>query len=357
VDNVVGRLGEILETRRMVSIGVAHLQLVIEGVATDPRHPVLSDLARRLHGHQLGAISLAKGTNTREVESLLQLLAREGEREGDRVGLWPADRLPRWEFAKVYPVGYDRLEREPGAEDVSPKLDRATSSGRLASRRWRSTSRWTPGEHRSQGWRAIKAPPRGRVRPGHRRHMLARGRAPRRRRAASSRARSAPDVRADEDWEDTLARLVEMGNEAQQALLLDANEPGGERSSQVLRAAAAASEQSISEPLTRLLSKLAVHAEAGGERMRVQADTALRENVERSRTGSSRPGGPVRRCSTRWPGRIRSSAAQRARGLSGSLRIVQMAIDRSVGPDGGDSHRRPVEHPAVGLITPGGDAP
>ena len=47
---VDGRLAEIFQSRRVVSIGVAHQQLVIEGVATDRRHPVLSDLARRLHG-------------------------------------------------------------------------------------------------------------------------------------------------------------------------------------------------------------------------------------------------------------------------------------------------------------------
>lgn len=105
VENVVGRLAEIFESRRSVSIGVAQQQLVIEGVATDPRHPVLSDLARRLHGHQLGAISLAKGTNTLELDGLLQLLARESEREGDPVGLWSADRLPKWEFAQIHPVG------------------------------------------------------------------------------------------------------------------------------------------------------------------------------------------------------------------------------------------------------------
>ena len=37
VENAVGRLGEIFMDRRTVSIGVANRQLVIEGVATDPR--------------------------------------------------------------------------------------------------------------------------------------------------------------------------------------------------------------------------------------------------------------------------------------------------------------------------------
>src|SRR5688500_4798810 len=101
VENVVGRLAEIFGARGSVSIGVAQQQLVIEGVATDPRHPVLSDLARRLHGHQLGAMSFSKGTNARDVQGMLRLLASESEREGDPVGLWPFASLREGEHARV----------------------------------------------------------------------------------------------------------------------------------------------------------------------------------------------------------------------------------------------------------------
>lgn len=72
------------------------------------------------------------------------------------------------------------------------------------------------------------------------------------------------------------------GNEAQRRrFLLDANQSlAVDAVVKVLRAASESSEQTMSTSLTRLLSKLAVHAEAGSERMRGQADTALRENVE-----------------------------------------------------------------------------
>ena len=126
VENVVGRLAEIFEKRRAVSIGVAHRQLVIEGVATDPRHPVLSDLARRLHNHQLGALSFAVGTNAREMEGMLALLAHESEREGTPIGLTP-ERIPTWEHARVYPVGYEQLEMKSSkGEDDDEPMDRAT---------------------------------------------------------------------------------------------------------------------------------------------------------------------------------------------------------------------------------------
>jgi len=36
------RAAELLRDRASLSLGVAHRQLVIEGVATDPKHPVLA---------------------------------------------------------------------------------------------------------------------------------------------------------------------------------------------------------------------------------------------------------------------------------------------------------------------------
>ena len=81
----------------------------------------------------------------------------------------------------------------------------------------------------------------------------------------------------------TLARLVEMGgNEAQRRqFLLDANQGlAVDAVVKVLRAAAEGGGQSISTSMTRLLSKLAVHADKGTDHMRARADTALRENVE-----------------------------------------------------------------------------
>ena len=63
--------------------------------------------------------------------------------------------------------------------------------------------------------------------------------------------------------------------------LLDANQSLAVDSVvKVLQAAAAAEEQSISHSMTRLLNKLAVHAEHGRGPQQSQADTALRENVE-----------------------------------------------------------------------------
>ena len=46
VDNVLGRLAEVFVDREQLSIGVAQKQLVIEGMATEARHPVLGGRSR-----------------------------------------------------------------------------------------------------------------------------------------------------------------------------------------------------------------------------------------------------------------------------------------------------------------------
>src|SRR6185437_5402301 len=55
-DSVTRTLWGLLAERPLLSLGVARRQLVIEGVATDPNHPLLQELAQRLHRHHLGAI-------------------------------------------------------------------------------------------------------------------------------------------------------------------------------------------------------------------------------------------------------------------------------------------------------------
>lgn len=51
----VGHRAELLlEGRPRLSLAVARQPLVIEGVATDPKHPVLRELAGRMHRHHLG---------------------------------------------------------------------------------------------------------------------------------------------------------------------------------------------------------------------------------------------------------------------------------------------------------------
>ena len=74
---VTRRAGRMLEDRATLSLGVARQQLVIEGVATDPKHPVLGELAGRLHRHHLGAVTFRRDVAETEVSDVLKTLALE----------------------------------------------------------------------------------------------------------------------------------------------------------------------------------------------------------------------------------------------------------------------------------------
>src|SRR5260370_42550788 len=58
---VTRRAALLLEDRATLSLGVARRQLVIEGVATDAKHPVLGELAGRLHPPHPGPVTFPRG--------------------------------------------------------------------------------------------------------------------------------------------------------------------------------------------------------------------------------------------------------------------------------------------------------
>ena len=339
VENVVGRLADLFESRPAVSIGVAQRQLVIEGVATDSRHPVLSDLARRLHGHHLGAISFARGTKTREVEEVLQLLASETERDGEPVGLLASELIPSWEHAHVYPIGYDQLEMKSvpgqGEEGRSSRLWLGLAQAALAgdespdataSSDPKSIARTIDGHRQEEAYDQVIV--------GHLLQLadeLKSGKG-----GESQKVRRQVSTLVNELGDETLTRLVEMGgDEAQRRrFLLDANQGLAVGSVvKVLGAAAEGGGQNISNSMTRLLSKLAVHAEHGGEHMRAQADTALRENVDELIEGwnLADPNPPqytaVLDAMARSSPVFHTDVEQTEGQLSGALRIVQMALE------------------------------
>ncbi|NIP56690.1 MAG: hypothetical protein GWM92_01535, partial [Gemmatimonadetes bacterium] len=79
--------------------------LIIDGVATEAGHPVLSDLARRLHDHEIGVLVFRKGIVAREVKELLRALAADPE-EGVPVGQLSDGEQPGRDHLTVHPVGY-----------------------------------------------------------------------------------------------------------------------------------------------------------------------------------------------------------------------------------------------------------
>ena len=110
VEVVVQRLAGLLDNRGVLTIGIAAHQILIDGIATDPAHGVMRDLANRLHHHQLAAIRLAQGIGVDEVEAMLGMLAEESWRQSRPVGLiiqeWDE---PPWEHIHLEGLPLEQL--------------------------------------------------------------------------------------------------------------------------------------------------------------------------------------------------------------------------------------------------------
>ena len=287
-ENIIGRLSEIFLDQNTLSIGVASEQLVIDGVATDPKHPVLRDLARRLHGHQIGALSFTKGVVAREVEGVLKTLAQDSEREGDPLGLLSKEEIPSWEHARLYPLGYGGLELKEDGDSETQDLEQSTHL-------WLGLARAAvASDDPEKVSPSIGAEDVAQAIQSHRREAaydqvivgyllqlaeeLKRGEGGE---AESIRKRVSSLIRQLDPA--TLERMVTMGGSVDQRrrFVLDSNQSLAVDSVvKILQAAASASGENISTSLTRLLTKLSSHASSGTDRIRNQADTALRDNVE-----------------------------------------------------------------------------
>jgi hypothetical protein len=128
-DRVIFRIEPLLANRGSLSLGVARDQLVIEGVATDPKNPVLADLAARLHRHHLGALAFRRGVETEELREVLRLLATDADRTGAALGMGPPEQLTAWPHLQMFPLHYDRLdlieEERPEGEESDEARTRA----------------------------------------------------------------------------------------------------------------------------------------------------------------------------------------------------------------------------------------
>ena len=99
----------LLRERGTLSLGAAKDQLVIEGVGTDANHPLLRELAKRLHRHHLGAISFHQGVSKHEIRQFFTLMAEEPDQTGEPLGLGPRERREQQLNIRMHPVAYDSL--------------------------------------------------------------------------------------------------------------------------------------------------------------------------------------------------------------------------------------------------------
>jgi len=302
---VARRAEQFLEERPTLSLGVARQQLVIEGVATDPKHPLLAELAGRLHRHHLGAVTFHRGLRTSEVADVLRTLAAEADRTGEPLGLGPPERLRAWEHIRLHSLTYERLELldESDAPPPPGADDGARARGAHGAQLWLGLARAamvadatsaddaqaSPAEPAAVA-RAIDEHPKNaaydQVIVGYLLQIADELKDAGGAEAVSLRRRTSKLVGALQP--ETLRRLIQMGGDAAQRTKFAIDATHGlavDAVLEIVRAMADASQKTVSDPLVRMLSKLAAHAEQGTGAARPQADEALREQVHSLLTG------------------------------------------------------------------------
>ena len=285
---VTRRAERLFEDRTTLALGVARQQLVIEGVATDTKNPLLAELAGRLHRHHLGAVMFHRGLRVAEVADVLKTLAIEADRTGQPLGLGPKEQLRAWDHVRLHPVTYERLEllqeddQAPATADKGSQLWVGLATAALAADAIAGDDA-APTEPTLIA-KAIDQNQHGaaydQVIVGYLLQIADELKHAGGAEAAALRRRTSKLVGALQPA--TLRRLIEMGGDAAQRTQFAIDATHGLAVDAVLdivRAMADASHKTVSDPLLRMLSKLAQHAEQGPAEARAQADEALREQV------------------------------------------------------------------------------
>jgi len=343
-EKVIRSLTTILQDRTSLSLGVARRQLVIEGVTTDEAHPVLSDLARRLHTHHLALVRFERGVTLDQLLEFLESLAEEPDRGGQPLGLLPVEHRPVWKGLKFLPIGYDALElADEESEEREPPRVRQLWVG-LARAALRTDDLPEGAGTTGRALARVIEERAGteaydKVIVGYL-HQLAEelGSADG---PEAERSRAMISELVENLDPDTLGRLLALGGAYPQRkrFLLDVNQARLTAQSvvRILESAAATEGQSISTSVTRLLSKLAVHAGGRNRKLRAEAESAIREVVEDLIADwdleDPNPDAYtllLDRMSAASPV-LQPDEEEGEEGLSGAERIVQMALELDVG--------------------------
>jgi hypothetical protein len=291
----VFRLNTLLLDRETFAVRVAGDRLLIDGTFTDPNHAVLRDLARQLHRQQLGAVRFWRGVGPHELEDLVEEIAA-ARRAEKPLGLETEQFQQRWAHIRLDGQTYDQLRLADDAEggigfspearlseagttqrlwmalaaaalvgdaEVEPGVDAAQVAQAIAKRREDAKYDRVIVDYLLQLGREIPRAPAGEVTP-----LTAR----------FNELLGALDA-------ETLERLLVLGStlEQREELISMVNRDLPVNTVvMILQAAANAGRQTMSHTLLRMLNKLALQGTSDGpERVRAEADIAVRETVRR----------------------------------------------------------------------------
>ena len=278
-ETVESKLKAALKRRIQLTLGVARSQVLVDGVASSDRNPLLAELAKRLHAHQIGAITFGARTTARELAALFQALSAEAERDGEPLGLTGRS-LPDCPSIQWNPVGYDDLEL---ADDAGPSeeegLDLWLALAQAAALGDVDHESDSPPEARDV---AARINATGGFDPSIVGYLveiaegLSGGGG-----SGSLRTRVSELIAGLDD--ESLTGLVHMEGDVEKRAQFVRSATRGLKTTaaiRILAAAAAASEQGISRQMVRLLTKLSRHAESGGGAGGDLARAQLDETVE-----------------------------------------------------------------------------
>ncbi|MDQ6829333.1 MAG: hypothetical protein M3081_10750 [Gemmatimonadota bacterium] len=284
VESLTKGLDGLLRARDSLSMGISREQLVVDGVATDVNVNVLRDLAHRLHRHHVGSMKFVSGLPGAELGDLLSVLAVDPNLAEQTLGPI-TEQLSRWPHVRMSMLTYEKLTLSE---------DEFYNEAEIAARMtmlWLSLATLGMGAENAEG-----ADP----------ESLAKMIEARSNDAAydstvvnclleiTEALRTASGIEAEtlrrrvsqlirQLRPETLRRLLALGGDAEQRRLLvenAASELAVDAVLTLLKAAAEASNQTISHAMLRLLAKLALQAEEGGAALRAGANQALREQVQ-----------------------------------------------------------------------------
>jgi hypothetical protein len=286
VDGVMGRLLPLLAKHATLSLGVAKMQLLVEGAATDPDNAVLRDLAQRLHRHQIGAVQCSEGIAHDEMADLLERLSADPVYQGEPLGLSQAEDLPQWPHVRITPLAFDQLElvdRRPGDNEESRAVRLWLALADTAVLRDDTSKETVPLDavdvassinesHRDASY--------DRVIVGYLLQLS--------RELSDSEGTDGAVLKRrltellDGLTPETLRRLLEIGGglvERQELVKTLSGSIPVNAIMELIRASASASQQTVSHSLMRILTKLADHTQSPNASVRFDADVAFRESV------------------------------------------------------------------------------
>jgi hypothetical protein len=306
------RLDALLKERMGLSLGVARHQLIIEGVATDEKNPVLRELALRLHRHHLGAVKFTQGVTEDELVDMLSKVSVDAGRMPRPLGMEGPEILAQWAHIRLYPMTFAQLqllEEDPNATEDGPGLEdqiRAAGAGSRSAQLWIGLARAAlvkqsgvvvneddpDSTDPTVVAKAIEEVKRDtaydQVVVGYLLQIAEELKVKGGRDAAALTKRVSSLVGTLSP--ETLKRLLEMGGDVRQRRKFVSDAAQGMAVDAVVdlvKAAADTSHQTISHSMVRMLSKMAAHADNGSPEARPQADGALREQVQQLLTGWS----------------------------------------------------------------------